>query len=1221
MGHQPRILIWNVKERVLMHQCRAHKFGVLSVAFSPNMRYLVSVGFQHDGYLYVWNWRKGIKLASNKVTSKVNALSFSNDSSYFITAGLRHVKYWYLDAHGRLPKRGNLSSRETQVLDGRSGILGALRDCNFVDVACDQSENVYFITDSGILCIFKENRGIDKWVNLQVSNAYSITVSSDYIMCASSHGIIRLFEPVTLKYFGVLPKPHPLGMDISSISSPDMLPQQTDQDIYYPDVVALTYNESIAKLTAIYSDRSLYIWDVKNIKKIGKYRSFIAHSDCVWGTRSNADSPASTSNIPPNSFATFSADGTVRFWNLDHTQLSHSSSSSSPLTSPSSYSSPEPPSSLSMTSSPSSDTVTSSISTTSLSFVRKNIYSRELVRMLYVDPDAAEFSKLRRDVDLAEDQCPDFGIRSLKMDHSGKWMATGDRNGNLRVHDMETWEQITYQEAHDSEILSIDISNPVNEGSPYLIATASRDRLLHIFDIRKNFRLVQSLDDHSSSITAVRFTKNAERLVSCGADKGVIFRQYTTIPSTSPVGDHLNSTYVNYHNHSGRSTVFDMTLDVTNCFAATVTGERRLFVFNVETGKPFRVYKPETPEEIATGACVENSGGSLINIDLDPLSGTYAVTSGSDRCLRLFDLMSGVCIEKICAHAEMITCVKFVPGPKSSLRVVSTCSDGTIFVWSVGKELITKMKTRSIEHGNKSVHDGVLSKNAATCQLPRSRRVSTTSMVRPTPTLSQMIRQGERKTFSTVSQSEHKYDDLYNKKINRKQQRDPTTNTSIIIPTVQSNVQSNTSPESASPSPVPQGKLERLYNGIPTTGARDRSINMMNHRLHPTSFGPMMAQRMNPVLRKQLSREALLKKDHHKSRLRSNDATTKRSNSGDTMEATRRPNDDNLINTEVSDKKSTDTTLNDNEAACQHDDDIDNYNGGGDDGGNVDDEDGEDDEDEDEEEEEEEEDIIFIDAPQDLDDIGKPIEVSAHDIGSASSSSSSRDETTDESAQQTNQTGEDDEEEELILDEEEDSEENTDEAMIKAITAREAPRMTTSLSRTTSTSITRKKMDDHRLALEYQHLQQNSNNSHSSVPSSPTSTLVSATPIDYLDTSSPSKDTDNKASKDISALTKLHKKLEKSKKRQNDSMENILSDLDGAKILLDSVLVAYSTMLKNKTTSSPVVQIENKLRTMVQSVNQVLGEKQDQQQDPATLAMLDKYSSLLVNMVESKLQS
>lgn len=87
-----------------------------------------------------------------------------------------------------------MASRETQVLDGRSGILGVLRDANFVDVACDKSSNsgyTYFITDLGILCIFKEGRVIDKWVDLQVKNAFSIAVSANYVICTCSEGVIR----------------------------------------------------------------------------------------------------------------------------------------------------------------------------------------------------------------------------------------------------------------------------------------------------------------------------------------------------------------------------------------------------------------------------------------------------------------------------------------------------------------------------------------------------------------------------------------------------------------------------------------------------------------------------------------------------------------------------------------------------------------------------------------------------------------------------------------------------------------------------------------------------------------------------------------------------------------------------------------------------------------------------------------------------------------------
>lgn len=38
-----------------------------------------------------------------------------------------------------------------------------------------------------------------------------------------------------------------------------------------------------------------------------------------------------------------------------------------------------------------------------------------------------------------------------------------------------------------------------------LLATASRDRLIHVLDGGREYSLVQTLDEHSSSITAVRF--------------------------------------------------------------------------------------------------------------------------------------------------------------------------------------------------------------------------------------------------------------------------------------------------------------------------------------------------------------------------------------------------------------------------------------------------------------------------------------------------------------------------------------------------------------------------------------------------------------------------------------------------------------------------------------------------------------------------------------------
>ncbi|PRD31862.1 UNVERIFIED_CONTAM: mapkbp1 [Trichonephila clavipes] len=60
-----------------------------------------------------------------------------------------------------------------------------------------------------------------------------------------------------------------------------------------------------------------------------------------------------------------------------------------------------------------------------------------------------------------------------------------------------------------------------------LLSSASRDRLVHIFDAQKNYSFAQTLDDHTSSVTAAKFVRSENDLyfVSCGADKSVIIRK------------------------------------------------------------------------------------------------------------------------------------------------------------------------------------------------------------------------------------------------------------------------------------------------------------------------------------------------------------------------------------------------------------------------------------------------------------------------------------------------------------------------------------------------------------------------------------------------------------------------------------------------------------------------------------------------------------------------
>ena len=108
-GHQPAVRVWDLysdptpghpglaPQPQQVAEFAGHKYGVNCVAFSPSGKYVVSVGTQHDMIVNVWDWKNNIKVASNKVSTKVKSVAFADNGSYFVTVGNRHVKFWYLE--------------------------------------------------------------------------------------------------------------------------------------------------------------------------------------------------------------------------------------------------------------------------------------------------------------------------------------------------------------------------------------------------------------------------------------------------------------------------------------------------------------------------------------------------------------------------------------------------------------------------------------------------------------------------------------------------------------------------------------------------------------------------------------------------------------------------------------------------------------------------------------------------------------------------------------------------------------------------------------------------------------------------------------------------------------------------------------------------------------------------------------------------------------------
>ncbi|XP_026085579.1 mitogen-activated protein kinase-binding protein 1-like isoform X3 [Carassius auratus] len=673
-GHMPAVRVWDVAERTQVAELQNHEHGVACVAFSPNSKYIVSVGFQHDMMVNVWAWKKNVVVATNKVSSKVTAVSFSDDSSYFVTAGNRHVKFWYLD-HTKSSKVNT-----TAPLQGRSGLLGELRNHFFSDVACGKgpkANSTFCITSSGRLCEFNDKRMLDKWVELRkndsfaTSTATSLSVSEDLIFCGCADGTVRAFSPTDLHFICTLPHPHSLGTDIAAVTEASHL-FAYKENVRYPDTVGMSYDPTNRWLSCVYSDHSLYVWDVRDLQKVGKVYSALYHSSRIWSVEVYPETGDGEPRLSRGSFLSCSSDNTIRLWNTD-------------------------------------------AQNTTLS---RNLISNDLQKVIYMDSNSSSLldpdCTISSNSEKVEPQTSDnrTGIRTICVSPDGLHLASGDRNGSLRIHDLENMEEILDVQAHDSEILCLEYSKP--ETGLKLLATASRDRLIHVLDADQEYSLLQTLDEHSSSITAVRFAANdgKVRMISCGADKSIYFR---TAQKTEE-----GTAFTRTHHIVRKTTLYDMDVDPTRKYAVIGCQDRSIRIFNICNGKQEKVYKGSQGDD-----------GNLIKVQMDP-SGLYVATSCSDKNISIFDFCTGECVATMFGHSgkmssaceimqliipyfkgkpfyllksslsivfvgpllEIVTGLKFTNDCKN---LISVSGDSCIFVWRLCSELTNKMIQRLSE--------------------------------------------------------------------------------------------------------------------------------------------------------------------------------------------------------------------------------------------------------------------------------------------------------------------------------------------------------------------------------------------------------------------------------------------------------------------------------------------------------------------------------------------
>lgn len=283
------------------------------MAFSPNSQHLASLGTVNDGFLYIWsiNNRNGSATlyASNKCTSNIFQMAWVGKN--VVTVGTRHVKIWRVEGSNPSTPVKLLASFFPQptsknghkILSGRNCLLGPLLEATFTSIVSISSAKAIVCSEAGDICLLDDSEGHQTFYKL-ASAGFSVTAISlgvkGTVLLAGKGGIMKSLKIETLL--------KSRSMDITESS-----PSIDESCAEAPFMVALAPLGS--HVAAIDTNRFIRLIKPPVPETAGSPEVALqlpAHGGPVLGVR-----PFTEIKKASASFFTWSADGTILFWDID----------------------------------------------------------------------------------------------------------------------------------------------------------------------------------------------------------------------------------------------------------------------------------------------------------------------------------------------------------------------------------------------------------------------------------------------------------------------------------------------------------------------------------------------------------------------------------------------------------------------------------------------------------------------------------------------------------------------------------------------------------------------------------------------------------------------------------------------------------------------------------------------------------------------------------------
>ena len=238
-----------------------------------------------------------------------------------------------------------------------------------------------------------------------------------------------------------------------------------------------------------------------------------------------------------------------------------------------------------------------------------------------------------------------------------------------------SWSDSHFTKAHSGEINDVCI---IDQGSEQIIASGGRDHTIQVFR-KLSFYLVllQTIDQHTSSVNKVLFAKQSGILLSSSTGRIIIIHELVVAKDSMA--------FVPVRIVMLKAAPISMATSASDDKALiVVTADRQIHKVNITSGQIFhnvRLVDHDTNESILLNAFVTYS----LRAARDSIETVVGVSS-TDKSIRIHSLESGASISKDFGYCGSISGIAIlVPKADQDLlehTLVTTAVDSTIMIWS-----------------------------------------------------------------------------------------------------------------------------------------------------------------------------------------------------------------------------------------------------------------------------------------------------------------------------------------------------------------------------------------------------------------------------------------------------------------------------------------------------------------------------------------------------------